>query len=106
LNRILFKQKIPRKNFLSYKSNNSWFINYIINKANIEHISLNGEREVFVCLNLTKCELYDANKNCCMKNKLPAKYQYPSLKLGGNSMWQILNIPLTYISSNFPIKVT
>lgn len=71
--------------------------------ANIEHISLNGEREIYVCLNLTKCDVYSTTKT---NNKLPAKYQYPSLKLGGNSMWQVLNIPLTYISSNFPVKMS
>ena len=80
------------------------FTNFVVCiKANIEHISLNSEREVYVCLNLTKCL---GSKPSGLKNKIPPKYQYPSLKLGGNSMWQILNIPLTYISSNFPIKMS
>jgi hypothetical protein len=74
-------------------------------QANIEHILYNGEREIYTCLNLSKCDLYSTIKNCPFKNKIPAKYQYPSMKLGGNSLWQILNIPLTYISCNFPVKV-
>ncbi len=79
--------------------------------SNIEHISLNGEKEVYVCLNLTKTDsfynyktIYENKKS--NSKKLPPKYQYPSQKLGGNSMWQILNLPSTYISSNFPIKMS
>ncbi len=73
--------------------------------SNIEHISLNGEREVYACLNLIKSDLYSANK-LNVNNKIPVKYQYPSHKLGGNSIWQILNTPLTYVSTNFPIRMT
>ena len=72
---------------------------------------MNGEREIYICLNLTKIDAFfntnrvdNVNTNG-FKSKIPPKYQYPSLKIGGNSMWQILNVPLTYISSNFPIKV-
>lgn len=72
--------------------------------SNIEHISLNGEREVYACLNLIKSDIYNTTK-VNISNKVPSKYQYPSHKLGGNSIWQILNVPLTYISTNFPIRV-
>ena len=73
--------------------------------SNIEHIALNGEREVYVCLNLTKINSKSLEKIENSNKKLPQKYQYPCLKLGGNSIWQIINVPLTYISSNYPIKV-
>lgn len=73
--------------------------------SSVEHIALNGEREVYVCLNLTKINSKSLEKIENSNKKLPQKYQYPCLKLGGNSIWQIINVPLTYISSNYPIKV-
>jgi hypothetical protein len=50
-------------------------------------------------------------------NKLSAKYgkdkkktsndknKTTSLQLGGNNMWQTVDIPLNYIATNYPIKV-
>ncbi len=47
-------------------------------------------------------------------NKLNAKYgkdkkkmtnKTTSLQLGGNNMWQTVDIPLNYIATNYPIKV-
>ncbi|RNA16148.1 RAB6A-GEF complex partner 1-like [Brachionus plicatilis] len=74
--------------------------------SNVEHIALNGEREVYVCLNLNKINSKCLEKFDTDNKKLPQKYQYPCLKLGGNSIWQIINVPLTYISTNYPIKMT
>ena len=58
---------------------------------------MNGEREVYVNLNLSKTDRFCQTKTEIKQIKLNPKYQYPSSKLGGNSIWQILNIPLTYI---------
>ena len=102
--------------------------------SNVEHVALNGERECYVCLNLNKtvataaaaaaataAEAADEplangdaqkqnrnnnNNNGGRRRRLEPKYQYPSLKLGGNSIFQILNLPYAYISTNFPIKVS
>jgi hypothetical protein len=51
-------------------------------KSNIEHIALNGEREIYVCLNLTKISDYCVYKNQVKNNTMHPKYQYPSLKFG------------------------
>jgi RAB6A-GEF complex partner protein 1 len=32
--------------------------------------------------------------------------EFQSDKLGGNNMWQVINLPLNYIAANYPIKVT
>ena len=71
--------------------------------GNIDHIALNGEREVYVCLNLSKVKGDDTDTGNELKR---CKQPYPTYKLGGNSIWQVLNIPLTYISSNFPIRMS
>ena len=70
-------------------------------------MSLNGEREIYICLNLTRITNAQTNETNEPngKKKMTAKYQYPAYKLGGNSIWQILNVPLTYLSTNFPIRV-
>lgn len=31
--------------------------------------------------------------------------EFQSDKLGGNNMWQVINVPLNYIAANYPIKV-
>lgn len=51
-------------------------------------------------------KITECNPNEAKTIKLNPKYQYPSSKLGGNSIWQIINIPLTYIGSNFPIRMS
>ena len=68
---------------------------------------LNGEREIYVNLNLSKTDKFrEIDPNETKTIKLNPKYQYPSSKLGGNSIWQVINIPLTYIGSNFPIRMS
>lgn len=90
------------KNLIKFKNKRKFFLKY---KNNVEHIALNGDREVYVCLNLNKINSRCLEKIDSGNKKLPQKYQYPCLKLGGNSIWQIINVPLTYMSSNYPIKV-
>jgi hypothetical protein len=82
--------------------------------CNVEHVALNGERECYVCLNMNKAasgpsaESDDTNssatsiisdsdttttntgKKLRRPRRLEPKYQYPSMKLGGNSIFQVI----------------
>jgi hypothetical protein len=69
----------------------------------IEHICLNGEHEIYACLNLSRLDDLEYLKRYEPENR--SKYNCPPIKLGGNSIWQILNCPLTYLGANFPIRV-
>ena len=59
-----------------------------------------------VCLNVNKLNTkYGKDKKSHNKKSMNDKNKTTSLQLGGNNMWQTVDIPLNYIATNYPIKV-
>ena len=70
---------------------------------------LQCDNKIRLCLNINKQQKSrekSANERIANLN-LYFKEQSvdQALKLGGNNMWQVINVPLNYISINYPIKV-
>ncbi len=79
-----------------------------------EHIVLQGENRVRICLNVfdaKKSRYSSTNEAACNWSPVQYRQQFPiksqSLNnslLGGNNMWQLIDLPLNYISTNYPIR--